>query len=373
MLPRIVCQIVGSVLSPVLANVALHGLETAIRVAFPHRRPGTRVPWKPVVIRYADDFVVLHDDLAVIERAQQLAGGWLAGMGLELKPSKTRITHTLHAHAGAVGFDFLGFTVRQHPVGKAHTGTTGLGVPLGFKTIITPSRTAQRRHYAALAEVIARHRQSTQRDLVALLNPRIVGWANYYSAKVSKRVFGRLDALVYRKLKRWAERRHQKKSRTWAASRYWHTRAGRHWVFGPADGPALVRHADTPIRRHSKVKGDASPFGGDVVYWASRLGRHPELSVGRALLLRRQRGRCAWCGRLFLNLEEVIEVDHRLPRALGGQHGHRNRQLLHGHCHDQKTAADGSNRRRASEVPMSRAKNNPAEEPYEPKGSRTVL
>ncbi len=64
---------------------------------------------------------------------------------------------------------------------------------------------------------------------------------------------------------------------------------------------------------------------------------------------------------------------HRLPRVLGGQHGHRNRQLLHGHCHDQKTAADGSNWRGAGEVPMSRAKKYPVEEPYEPKGSRTVL
>ena len=66
------------------------------------------VAWQPQVVRYADDFVILHHDLAVIERCQQIATEWLAGLGLELKPSKTRITHTLREHAGNLGFDFLG-------------------------------------------------------------------------------------------------------------------------------------------------------------------------------------------------------------------------------------------------------------------------
>ena len=98
----------GGAISPLLANVALHGLETAVRAAFPRQ--------EPLVVRYADDFVVLQEDLAVIERAQAVTNAWLAEMGLELKPSKTRITHTLVEHEEHVGFDFLGWTVRQFPV-----------------------------------------------------------------------------------------------------------------------------------------------------------------------------------------------------------------------------------------------------------------
>jgi len=115
-----------------LANIALHGLETAIMASFPRYRMvnGTRERWQPQVIRYADDFVVLHQDKAVIERCQQVATEWLRGIGLELKPSKTRITHTLHPHEGNVGFDFLGFV--RHEVAHMAVTTEQLGRNLVF-------------------------------------------------------------------------------------------------------------------------------------------------------------------------------------------------------------------------------------------------
>ncbi len=102
----------GGVVSPLLANIALYGMEAALRGAFLEREG------KPALIRYADDFVVLHPTLEGIEKAKQVVETWLATMGLELKPSKTRITHTLD---GQAGFDFLGFQVRQYRVGKTHT------------------------------------------------------------------------------------------------------------------------------------------------------------------------------------------------------------------------------------------------------------
>jgi RNA-directed DNA polymerase len=91
---------------------------------------------KPTVVRYADDFVVLDENLESIQQAKEIISEWLKDMGLELKPSKTRITHTLKEYQGAVGFDFLGWTVRQFPVGKTQTGTDRYGNALGFKTII---------------------------------------------------------------------------------------------------------------------------------------------------------------------------------------------------------------------------------------------
>src|SRR5712692_3782925 len=110
--------------------------------------------------------VVLHPTLEVIERAKQVVAEWLSHMGLELKPSKTRITHTLQPYENQVGFDFLGATIRQFPVGKTHSGKTRGKTPklLGFKTLIRPSRAALHKHLVKTKEVIRKHRAHSQTD-----------------------------------------------------------------------------------------------------------------------------------------------------------------------------------------------------------------
>jgi RNA-directed DNA polymerase len=333
----------GGVASPLLASIALHGLETAIRDAFPrtHRVNGKTIdPWQPVVIRYADDLVVLHEDEGVIRRVQQIMADWLAGMGLELKPSKTRITHTLHPYEGQVGFDFLGFHIQQVPVGKTHTGRNGHGIPLGFKTIITPSKEAQQRHQQALGTLIRHAWSLTQEDLIERLNRSICGWVNYYATVASKQTFAKMHALLFAKLLHWTKRRHPRKPIDWITKKYWRRERGS-WTFGVKHGPTLYVHDRKPIRRHIKVRDDKSVYDGDWVYWASRLGRHPDLPHEVALLLKRQAGKCAWCG-LYFRADDVKERDHLVPTSDGGDEHPRNRQLLHGHCHDQKTAQDGS-------------------------------
>jgi RNA-directed DNA polymerase len=343
----------GGPLSPVLANVALHGLETAICTAFPRDRYAHgRVDWgwRPIVVRYADDFVVLHEDRDVIEQARQLAARWLASVGLELKPEKTRIGHTLHPIDGRAGFDFLGFEVRQYPVGYHRSGK----LRLGFKTHITPSKASQRRHYTALAAAVRRHRTAPQPALIGALNPLIRGWAAYYAGAVAKAVFNALDHRLFWRLFRWARRRHPEKSLAWVVRRYWHTRGGNHWVFGVPTGVRLVTHASTPIRRHVLVRRDASPYDGNWHYWTTRLGRHPLLPTSTARLLKRQHGRCAWCGRYFTELGDLLERDHRIPRSRGGSDLIANQQLLHAHCHDQKTALDGSVRPPPAQASMTR-------------------
>jgi RNA-directed DNA polymerase len=329
----------GGVISPLLANIALHGLETSLQQLTPPRQPA------PKVVRYADDFVVLHGDLAVIEQAKVAAGRWLSAMGLELKPSKTRITHTLRPHHEAVGFDFLGFTVRQFPVGRTHSGKLRSRASegprfLGFKTIIKPSKEAISRHLAAVREVIVRSQTIPQEGLVHLLNPLMRGWSNYYRSSVAKATFRRLDHLVYEKLRAWAQRRHRHLSRCWVANKYWRLADGLGWTFAPKGGTRLHTYARTSIRRHTKVQGARSPFDGDWPYWAARLGRHPDLPPPVAYSLERQQGKCAWCGLYFTLGDDLMESDHRIPRARGGHHGSANRQVLHGHCHARKTAED---------------------------------
>lgn len=321
----------GSVLSPLLANIALHGLETYLRGHFPLQRRGTEagaqrwMNWKPQVIRYADDLVVLHRDKTAIEYCQRLITDWLVGIGLELSPSKTRIAHTLQPEGGEAGFHFLGFQVRQYPVSQYNSGQ-------GFKTLIKPNKAAIKRHYRQLAETIRQNKAARQENLVGLLNPVIAGWSNYYRAVVSKDVFQTLDNKLYNRLVRWARFRHPRKAWRWITHRYWGVDQGKGWVFVAPNGLALNQHDSVPITRHAKIKGNASPYDGHWSYWATRRGSYPGVTNRMAKLLKRQQGRCQACGLVFMP-ESLIEIHH-----LDGDHSntrYSNLAAVHRHCHDQ--------------------------------------
>ena len=291
-------------------------------------------------------------------------------MGLELKPSKTRLTHTLNKYEEEQpGFNFLGFNIRQYPVGKYQSGKNTIGEKLGFKTFITPSKEKQKIHYDRVASIISSHKAAPQAALIGNLNPVITGWSNYYSTVVSKDVYSSQDNLMYQKLKAWAERRHTNYSKGEVASKYWHTIGGKNWAFATRQegkNPMRLRsHAATPIIRHVKVKGDASPYDGNLIYWSSRMGKHPEVTERVATLLKKQMGKCTHC-ELYFREEDVLEVDHIIPKTLGGKDQYNNLQIQHKHCHDRKTAEDGS-------VGGTHDKRQFIEEPCEVKVSRTVL
>jgi RNA-directed DNA polymerase len=129
----------------------------------------------------------------------------------------------------------------------------------------------------------------------------------------------------------------------------------------------LLYHGETPIQKHIKVKGVKSPYDGDWMYWAIRLGKHPTLPKNKATLLKRQKGRCAYCG-LFFKSDDLLEIDHILPRPHGRRDKYANQQLLHRHCHDAKTARDYSLAETGAHY-----KSQGIEEPDERKRSRPVL
>ena len=259
--------------------------------------------------------------------------------GTGLHPSKTRVTHTLRPTQGQAGFDFLGFHVRQYAVGRTHSGKSPQGRTLGFKTIIKPSKESVKRHIAELGRIVQNHKSVPQAVLIQHLNPVVRGWANYYRTVVAKVALHQCDHHLYSQLRRWALRRHPRKPRRWVAQRYWRMQPGAKWEFeAKQNGEVIARlltHRKTPIKRHVKVKGSASPFDGNLVYWSQRLKEHPLLAREEGKLLQRQQGRCMRCGRLFME-EDVREMDHIIPRAVGGSNLLLNKQLLHGHCHDQK-------------------------------------
>ncbi len=296
------------------------------------------------LIRYADDFVILHKDLAVVQRCQQIAIEFLGGMGLELKPSKTRMAHTLIEYEGEQpGFDFLGFTIRQFPAGKYQSGKSSNGKPLGFKTLIKPSQKKVKLHAEALNDTVKTHKAAYQGTLINLMNPIITGWSNYYSAAVSKKTFSELDNTIYHQLRAWSRHRHPNKNAHWIADRYWLVNQGEGWVFAcRGKGKQFMRlkkHSETQIIRHIKVQGERSLYDGDKMYWSTRMGRHPEFPKSVTTLLKKQKGRCAHCETIFKD-GDLLEKDHIIPRSQGGRNIFSNLQLLHRHCHDKKTASD---------------------------------
>jgi RNA-directed DNA polymerase len=347
----------GGIISPLLANIALHGLEERIKQQFPKISRSMRETWyhkkgtdfnSPNVIRYADDFVILHEDKAVVQRCREITSEWLAGIGLELKSEKTRLTHTFNpefSEDGSAGFDFLGHHIQQYPAGKYRSSKGNCGAILGFNTLITPSEKASKAHTEEVGRIITKHRSSPQSALIDELNPVIRGWSFFYSKSDAKTVgeLAKQDNLIYLKLRRWAKRRCGNAKD--AHNKYWTSMQGDNWVFATRKGNAnplrLLSHNEVKCSStdYVKVKGDKSPYDGDLVYWSSRLGIHPQMPNRKAKLLKQQKGKCSWCGLSFHDWD-VIEEDHIIPRAIGGKDEYKNLQLLHRHCHDEKTAID---------------------------------
>jgi RNA-directed DNA polymerase len=346
----------GGVISPLLANIALHGMEEKAKElseTFDMKRSGGKyqLPKRDKrssisLIRYADDFVILHESEEAIHQCQQVIAEWLKEMGLELKSSKTRIAHSLNPYQGEEkGFNFLGFRIDQYKAGKCRSGKDTKGNRLGFKNQISPSKESIKRHYAKIAEVIEKYRGQSQALLIKKLNPIIIGWCNYFKAYQCSKAFSKINSLVFWKLWKWGKHRHRNKGDKWLRQKYWHTLGGDKWVFSTRENNNplhLVKHtAISSNLGYIKVKGDASPFDGNLTYWSTRMGKHPEMPKRLARLLKRQKGKCNHCGLQFLD-GGIIEVDHIIPKSNGGKDEYKNWQLLHRHCHDSKTASDGS-------------------------------
>ncbi|MEY3223697.1 MAG: hypothetical protein RLZZ203_2553 [Cyanobacteriota bacterium] len=335
----------GGVISPLLANIALDGMIRLIENLFPKGTNGNKNYAK--VIRYADDFVVISPQVEVIQQCQIDLEEWLKPIGLELKPAKTRICHTLReiqvkGNKVKPGFDFLGWNFRQYPVGKHHSSKTGSRNQklLGFNTLIKPSKKSIKAHADQVKKVIKSHKTAPQTALIRNLNPVIRGWCNYHSRVVSKKTFSSLDHMTWQRLRAWTVSRCGKASYK-KLRKYYKKNGNRAWSFETNKGLKLLIHAETPITRHVTVRPEASPYDGNWTYWSTRKGTSFDVPKRVATLLKKQKGRCNLCGQYF-SPEDIVEIDHILPTTLGGKNEYKNLQLLHRHCHDTKTATDGS-------------------------------
>jgi RNA-directed DNA polymerase len=212
----------GGVLSPLLANCALNGMEGAVlahikTLDLPKvTKPKGSREAKASVIRYADDFVVLHPQKEAIESCQIFLENWLAKMGLKLNAEKTRIVHTLQDTNGQTGFDFLGFTIRQFTVGKYRVkkGKTKARIP--FRTIIQVSRSKTKAHIKSLRTILYAGTQVM--PLLAKLNPKITGWSNYFSFGAGYRILSWCDYRLYQLLMQWMRNKHPARTYRWRAA-----------------------------------------------------------------------------------------------------------------------------------------------------------
>lgn len=333
----------GGIISPLLANIALNGLreylDEHINTLGGHR-PNNRQAL--TFARYADDLVLMYPDKKVLEGLKLAVQRFLKPIGLELNPNKTRIVHTRDVFDGtSPGFSYLGFDIIQKQKRfRQRKAFTKKITSQSFVTLITPSKEGILRHKEKIREVIRRYRGASQERLIQVLNPIIRGWALSKRSQIASKIFQKLDAYLWMHTWKWARKRHPKMSKFKLKDKYWHQVGRKNWVFGVKVKDEVVTtiqlHSNIPIKRHVKVKGKASPFDGNLIYWATRTGKSIMIPPIKARLIREQKGKCGLCGD-FLLPDDIIERDHILPKALGGKNIRKNVHAVHRYCHLKKT------------------------------------
>jgi RNA-directed DNA polymerase len=240
----------GGIISPILANYTLDGIEQLLKSRFKVEKEGTgkdyrRLEPKVNLVRYADDFVITARTKELAEQVKEAVREHIAERGLQLSDEKTIVTNI------AKGFDFLGWNFRKY----------------NGKLLIKPSKKSQKKVMEKIRDAIHSNIGTPQDDLIKMLNSIIRGWSNYHQGVVAKRVFSRIDNQIFWLLWKWARRRHPNKGRRWIKERYWKTEGRRRWVF--KDTLALQRMDDTKITRHLRLKLDENPYI-DKDYFAKR-------------------------------------------------------------------------------------------------------
>ena len=243
----------GGIISPVLANMTLDGLECLINERYKYRRvKNGRTYWqskhnkvtKVNLIRYADDFVITGASRELLENeVKPMVCNFLSQRGLTLSESKTRITNIED------GFDFLGFNIRKYDT----------------KLLIKPSKKSVKGLLCRIRRLVKSGwgSGSNAEKLIRCINPILRGWANYYRHAVSKQAFRYIDHNIWKCFWQWAMRRHSQKGKRWIKRKYFIRRGNRNWVFSDTSTEKecyLFSMSMMRIERHVKIRQDANPF-----------------------------------------------------------------------------------------------------------------
>lgn len=305
----------GGVISPILANMTLDGMQRALAEYFDVNSKGkvnaeTHRHNKVNLIRYADDFIVSVNTKEKAEEAKVVIQSFLKERGLKLSEEKTVITHIDE------GFDMLGWTFRK----------------FNGKLIIKPSKTSIKAFVASLSETILKRGKAWKQEvLIEKLNQQIRGWTNYHQSVCASEAFAYIDYILYELLWRWAKRRHPHKGRWWVSTNYWHRRGSRNWVFS-TENKELLRVDHIPIVRHVKVQTTVNPYL-DIEYFQDRKFKQGmrRLSGRFKLIWKNQNGCCYHCG-MPLEITEDREIYFKVPKTNGGKDEVPNMAYVHKSC-----------------------------------------
>jgi len=278
----------GGIISPILANMALDGIQDLLAKNFPiTTKNGKEIRHKINLVRYADDFIITGDSEDILrEEVKPLIANFLAERGLTLSEEKTLVTHIDN------GFDFLGFNVRKY------NGTL----------LTKPSKDRVKKFTAKIKDVIKKNSSATQSDLIFTLNPIIKGWGNYYQFCAATETFRKTDNAIFQKIWRWCLRRHHSKGLAWIKNRYFHKMGNRDWIFSTEVSRkngnfchSLVSLTDIKIKKYPQLKAAYNPF--DPAwddYTEQRAVTKMKFSLkGRKSLIyiwERQERKCPLCG-----------------------------------------------------------------------------
>lgn len=318
----------GGIISPILANMALDGLEKVLSEEFPMKRSSRLETFKVNFVRYCDDFVVTGRSKELLENeVKPVVEEFLAARGLTLSSVKTKITHIND------GFDFLSQNVRKYK----------------GKLLIKPAKESVKSLLSNVRDIVKSNKAVPQVYLISLLNPVIRGWVNYHKHIVSKEVFANVRHELWKITWNWSRRRHPNKNCKWIKKKYYTSIGNRDWVFkapspkgkkdGVNKGLTLEDPTIIPIRRHPRINAAANPYDPLwEVYFEERASARMVDTLSRrkkVLSIWRSQGKkCPVCKQGF-SKEVGWHLHHILAKTKGGTDKISNLVMVHPNCHRQ--------------------------------------
>ena len=214
----------GGVISPLLSNIALDGIEKRIgdwaETQRLFRPNGKLVDKKKdrrksiIFVRYADDFVVMNHNLSVIQKCKEIISEFLAERGFELSDAKTKIVHTrIVFEKNKPGFEFLGFKIKHFDT-KKHSAKNNQNRNIGFRFLIFPSQ----------------NKTAKQSQVVRKLNLIIIGWTNYFrfSHLLTIKIGASIEQILFNNLKYWEKRKLNSANKSLNSyDKFWHKIKGK--------------------------------------------------------------------------------------------------------------------------------------------------
>jgi len=351
----------GGIISPLLSNIALNGLEFHLMNFVsdlklkpnPDSAKGKKTKQKALgFIRYVDDILIIHENEEIMNLLIQETKQWLSTIGLEISEEKSNL------RKASQSFNYLGFNIIL--VNRNNK----------MRIKITPSKKNKKDIIEKISAVIGRNKSVSSYNLICKLRPILLGWGNYFKYCECSKTFQAIDNIIYQQLRAWVFRRAIRQGREKVKEKYFpsgktykfqNRKHQANWILNgfTKDKKGEVREKHLPklswikSEKHIKINGTASVYDGNELYWAKRAPVYSMYSTRIKTLLLTQKGKCQYCNERF-TVQDTLEVDHIKPKAQGGTTVYKNLQLLHRYCHVEKTRLTGKILQEPDEGKLSR-------------------